>query len=674
MSKTKHTNALIHESSPYLLQHAHNPVHWLPWGEAALQKAKAENKLILISIGYSACHWCHVMEHESFEDEGVAEIMNQHYVCIKIDREERPDIDHIYMTAVQLISGQGGWPLNCITLPDQRPIYGGTYFRKEEWKKLLLTLAGYFQEKPADAEAYADKLMKGIHQAEKIVNIQQEQAFTKTDLHTIVEPWKRLLDFTDGGHNRAPKFPLPNNFLFFLRYAHLMKDEAITVSVRLTLEKMAYGGIYDQIGGGFARYSVDGHWLVPHFEKMLYDNAQLVSLYAEAYQCFKDPLYEQIIDQTIGFVHRELTNEYGGFYSALDADSEGVEGKFYTWKMEDLKNFFNEQELNILSAYYNVSTSGNWEEEHTNILHRRLDDGPVADSLGLSVEALQECMELINEKLFMIREQRIRPGLDDKTLTSWNALMIEALVKAYRVFDKAVYLEMAEKAALFLWNTLFVNGQLYRSYKNEKVSIPAFLDDYAFLIQAFTALYQATFEEHWLDKASTLTTIVLRDFSDAETEMFFYSSSTQLIARKHEVMDNVIPAANSAMANALFELGMITDTTEWKDRALKMLVNVQPAMAKYGSAYSNWAILLLNQVASLNEVVLTGDSLALRKALDKHYFPQKVLLGTKGEQSKLSLLKGKSVQENKIYICEQGACRLPVSTVAEALAQLSLLH
>jgi uncharacterized protein YyaL (SSP411 family) len=330
------SNRLKNQSSPYLLQHAENPVDWYPWGDEALAKARTENKLILVSIGYSACHWCHVMEHESFEDSEVAEIMNRHFVCIKIDREVRPDIDQIYMSAVQLMTGSGGWPLNCFCLPDQRPIYGGTYFRKNDWKSLLQNLADFWREKPDEAVAYAVRLTEGINQTEQLVPVKEDIVFTRKDLENIFIPWKRTFDLIDGGYNRAPKFPLPNNWQFMLRYAHLMKDDAAHAAVRITLQKMAFGGIYDQIGGGFARYSVDGKWHVPHFEKMLYDNAQLISLYSEAYQYTPDPIYRDIVYESLNFVERELTSAENGFYSALDADSEGVEGKFYTFTKDEI--------------------------------------------------------------------------------------------------------------------------------------------------------------------------------------------------------------------------------------------------------------------------------------------------------------------------------------------------
>ena len=381
-------NHLANSTSPYLLQHANNPVNWYPWSTEALQKAKRmKTSCSLVSIGYSACHWCHVMEHESFEDVQVAAVMNEYFVCIKVDREERPDVDQIYMSAVQLISGRGGWPLNCICLPDQRPIYAGTYFRKNDWTSLLFNLADYYKQKPEDALEYAVRLTEGIQKYESIDFIGQQPEYTKADLELIVNNWKKYFDKTEGGIGTAPKFPMPNNWQFLMRYAHLMKDEEIAGLTKLTLQKMAYGGIYDHLGGGFARYSVDGLWHVPHFEKMLYDNAQLIGLYAEAYTWQPDPLYRQIVAETIGFSARELLSPEGGFYSALDADSEGAEGKFYTFTKEEIQHILGD-EAELFCIYYHITDEGNWEEEQTNILFKRGIDCELAEALGLPVNEM----------------------------------------------------------------------------------------------------------------------------------------------------------------------------------------------------------------------------------------------------------------------------------------------
>ncbi|HEY5325987.1 MAG TPA: thioredoxin domain-containing protein, partial [Mucilaginibacter sp.] len=446
-------NHLANSTSPYLLQHANNPVNWHPWGTEALQKARDENKLILVSIGYSACHWCHVMEHESFEDEKVAAVMNEYFVCIKVDREERPDVDQIYMSAVQLMSGRGGWPLNCICLPDQRPIYGGTYFRKNDWTSLLFNLADFYKQKPAEAEEYAVRLTEGIQQYESVEFVKDQADYTKGDLEQIVSNWKKYFDKTEGGLGAAPKFPMPNNWQCLLRYAHLANDENVAGALKLTLRKMAFGGIYDHVGGGFARYAVDGHWHVPHFEKMLYDNAQLISLYAEAFTWNPDPLYKKVVEGIVTFSLRELTSPQYGFYSALDADSEGKEGKFYIFTKTEIDKILG-GDADLFCTYFHVTDDGNWEEEQSNVLFRKENDAELAAMLGLQVEVLLEKMETCRQKVFEARGLRIRPGLDNKILASWNGLMLKGLCDAYRAFNNADYLEIAIKNAGFILDNL----------------------------------------------------------------------------------------------------------------------------------------------------------------------------------------------------------------------------
>lgn len=670
------TNRLAKETSPYLLQHARNPVEWYPWADEALQKAKAENKLILVSIGYSACHWCHVMEHESFEDGQVAEIMNRHFVCIKIDREERPDIDQIYMNAVQLMTNQGGWPLNCFCLPDQRPIYGGTYFRKQDWVNLLLNLANFWNEKPEEATEYADKLTAGIQLSEQIVPVRESREYTREDLKAIVEPWKKLFDMDEGGYNRAPKFPLPNNWVFMLRYAHLADDNAARAGVLLTLQKMAFGGIYDHIGGGFSRYSVDGRWHVPHFEKMLYDNAQLVSLYAEAYQYNPDELYRQVVNETLAFVRRELTSPEGGFYSALDADSEGVEGKFYTFTREEIDEVLAE-DAPVFCRYYHVADDGNWEEEQTNILYRKSSDEEMAHRLHLGLDQLREKISGCRRKLFTYRAKRIRPGLDYKILASWNGMMLKAFSDAYRVFGRQEDLDMAITNANFILHNLSAGNRLERVYRPEGKKIKtqneaAFLDDYAFVIDGLIGLYEATFDERWLQHARDFAEHCLENFFDPVSDMFFYTSAQgeQLIARKQEIMDNVIPASNSVMAHNLLKLGHLFDQEALRDTALQMLRNVQPHIKTYGSGYSNWAALLLNEVFGMYEIAITGKEAEQKRAeLEKHYIPNKILLG--GAHGTLPLLRDKQQSETRIFVCENRTCQLPVYQINDALKQIS---
>lgn len=667
------SNRLKNQSSPYLLQHAENPVDWYPWSDEALEKAKVENKLILVSIGYSACHWCHVMEHESFEDPEVAEIMIRHFVCIKVDREVRPDIDQIYMSAVQLMTGSGGWPLNCFCLPDQRPIYGGTYFRKNDWKSLLENLANFWREKPDEAVAYAVRLTEGVNQTEQLMPVNGDIVFNKSDLEAIFNNWKRTFDLVDGGYNRAPKFPLPNNWQFMLRYAHLMQDDAAHVAVRITLQKMAFGGIYDQIGGGFARYSVDGKWHVPHFEKMLYDNAQLVSLYSEAYQYTPDPIYKNIVYQSLDFVERELTSVENGFYSALDADSEGVEGKFYTFTKDEIKAILKEDE-DLFCIYYQITDLGNWEEENTNILMRGMEDSELATQLGLSLDELSDKISKANKKLLAARSERTRPGLDNKILASWNGMMLKAYTDAYRVFGQPEFLAKAKRSADFIQSKLIDGNEIRRVYSSTNSSdewAGAFLDDYAFVIDGLIGLYEVSFDESILFKAKLLTDYSISEFYDTKSGMFFYTpnSAEQLIARKQEIMDNVIPSSNSVMANNLYKLGHFFEEQNYLDISLSMLRNVHPHIKSYGSAYSNWAILLLNNVFGLYEIAITGiNSEEKRREMEKYYIPNKILLG--GTSGTLPLLKHKFDAETKIYVCRNKTCLIPVKEAIDAFKQI----
>lgn len=444
----KYTNELIHETSPYLLQHAHNPVNWVPWSESVFEQAKAENKLVLISVGYSACHWCHVMEHESFEDEEVAALMNKFFINVKVDREERPDVDQVYMTAVQLMTQQGGWPLNCFTTPDGRPIHGGTYFPKDQWMHILRSLQYTFTNEPGKVEEYAKNVHEGVVASELIDAPQKMEDFSETKLTELVQRWSRSFDRQEGGNSRAPKFPLPSNLEFLLDYGIRTDHESVLKHVELTLDKMAMGGIYDQIGGGFARYSVDMLWKVPHFEKMLYDNGQLLNVYSKAYRALKKPLYKRIVDQTIMWLEREMMDGSGAFYSALDADSEGVEGKFYVWKEDELEEVLG-ADFAWVKDFYEVNQRGYWEEENY-ILLRTKSDMEFARSQGWSSEEFEQKIKVVNQQLLDHRSHRIRPGLDDKCLTSWNAMTIKGLCEAYKVFGEEEYLLLALKSARWI--------------------------------------------------------------------------------------------------------------------------------------------------------------------------------------------------------------------------------
>ena len=667
--KHKYTNSLVNETSPYLLQHAHNPVDWYPWNEATLAKAQDEDKLLLISIGYSACHWCHVMEHESFEDEEVAKIMNDNFICIKVDREERPDIDQIYMTAVQLMSQRGGWPLNCVALPDGRPFWGGTYFRKNDWLKQIAGLANAYQNDRSKVLEFAEKLSNGIKQVEMVVRNPKQEEFVWEDVNNMVSTWSERFDNTEGGSNGAPKFPMPNSYNFLLRYAHLSNNKEVLEHIELTLNKIAFGGIYDQIGGGFSRYSTDRLWKVPHFEKMLYDNGQLVSLYSEGYLKFKNPLYKEIVFESLEFVERELLDETGAFYSALDADSEEEEGKFYVWNETELKLLIRE-DFDIFKDYYNINNKGLW--EHGNyILLRRETKQKIAKKHKISVADLETKIASWKKILMKERDKRIRPGLDDKSLTSWNALMLKGYIDAYITFGEKHHLDIALKNANFVANIqLQSDGKLWHSYKDKRSTINAYLEDYSITISAFISLYQATFNEKWLNLSEQMMQYAITHFYDKKSGMFFFTSDLdpQLVARKMEINDNVIPASNSVMANALYDLGIILDKEEYKKMSRTMLNNVREEMSSYGSGYANYANLMLKIIHPYYEVVVVGKD-AHEKSLEinKEYKPNKLFIGSFGK-SKMSLLEEKFVEgQTMIYVCENKVCQMPTNKVIQAI-------
>ena len=667
--KHKYTNSLVNETSPYLLQHAHNPVNWYPWNEASLAKAQKEDKLLLISIGYSACHWCHVMEHESFEDEEVAKIMNDNFICIKVDREERPDVDQIYMTAVQLMSQRGGWPLNCIALPDGKPFWGGTYFRKNDWKRQITGLANAYQNDRVKVLEFAEKLANGIKQVEMVVKNPKQEEFVWQDVNNMVSPWSERFDNTEGGSNGAPKFPMPNAYNFLLRYAHLSNNKEVLEHIELTLNKIAFGGIYDQIGGGFARYSTDRLWKVPHFEKMLYDNGQLVSLYSEGYLKFKKTLYKEIVFESLEFVERELLDETGAFYSALDADSEGEEGKFYVWNETELKLFIRE-DFDIFKDYYNINNKGLWEHGDYILLKEKTKQ-EIARKYKISVADLDTKIASWKKILMKERDKRIRPGLDDKSLTSWNALMLKGYIDAYITFGEKHHLDIALKNANFIVNRqLQSDGKLWHSYKNGRSTINAYLEDYSITISAFISLYGATFNEKWLNLSEQMMQYAITHFYDKESGMFFFTSDLDppLVARKMEINDNVIPASNSVMANALYDLGIILDKEEYKKMSRTMLNNVKEEMSSYGSGYANYANLMLKIIHPYYEVVVVGKD-AHEKSLEinKEYKPNKLFIGSFGK-SKMPLLEGKFVEgQTMIYVCENKVCQMPTNKIIQAI-------
>ncbi|WP_296317366.1 thioredoxin domain-containing protein [Winogradskyella sp. UBA3174] len=671
------SNDLINETSPYLLQHAYNPVDWKAWNNESLKLAKEQNKLIVISVGYSACHWCHVMEEESFENDSVAKLMNENFINIKVDREERPDIDQIYMNAVQLMTGSGGWPLNCITLPDGRPVFGGTYFTKEQWTKILIDMSSLYENNPDKVVAYAEKLTEGINSSGLIEINTEKLPFKKEQIKRIVNDFKKVLDFKNGGQKRAPKFPMPSNLNFLLRYSFQNDDKDLQEFVITSLTKMANGGIYDQIGGGFSRYSVDERWHVPHFEKMLYDNAQLVSLYSKAFQLTKNESFKTVVEETLAFVEDEFEQEEGAFYSSLDADSKNSqdeleEGIYYVWTKDQLKSLLVE-EFNLFKSYYNINSIGKWEKDHY-ILYKTKTDKAFSDANSMTLKELQAKVKSWKSKLHKERSLRDRPRTDDKILTSWNALMLKAYVDAYRVFGEESYLDKAIKNAEFIKeHQIKEDNSLFHNYKDGKSTIEGFSEDYAHTISAYLELYQATFNEKWLKIANDLLEYTIAHFLNKETSMFFFTSvnATNLIARKSEVLDNVIASSNSVLAESLFKLGHYYSNKTYLEMSKQMLSNVNADIEKSPTAYSNWLKLYLNYSNPYYEVAISGSEAQTKlKELDKFYMPN-ILISASTKESSLPLLENKYIEnETYIYVCINGTCKLPVTSSSKAREQV----
>ena len=676
-----YTNDLINETSPYLLQHAHNPVDWKPWSEETLALAKKENKLILVSIGYSSCHWCHVMEHESFEDTLVARLMNDNFINIKVDREERPDVDNVYMTAVELITGRGGgWPLNAIALPDGRPIWGGTYFPKEDWTNALEQVSTAFKETPNALVEFADKLASGIKTRDIVTPNPNKPKFEDELILSSLTTWSTYWDTQEGGIDRAPKFMMPNNYQFLLRYGHQAQDSTVLDYVHTTLEKIAYGGVNDHIGGGFSRYSTDKKWHIPHFEKMLYDNAQLVSLYSDAYLLSKKELYKETVYQTLDYVAREMTTDEGGFYSALDADSntpegELEEGAYYVWTEAALKIIL-EEDFELFTAYYNINDFGKWEKDNY-VLIRQDSDVDFIKEHGISLADFKDKQAQWKDVLLRFRESnKEKPRLDDKVLTGWNGLMTKGYVDAYRVFNEQKFLDAALKNATFIVDHMIrKDGGLNRNYKNGKSTINGYLEDYASTIDAFIALFEVTADSVWLARAKQLTDYTFAHFQDKTNSMFFFTSDedTGLISRNVAYVDKVIPASNSMMAKNIFTLSHYYLDKSYTQTAATMLNNMQPEIDRSPTSFSNWLDLYLNYTQPYYEIVIVGkNAKEVLTELNTFYLPNKLIAASTSESTQ-EIFEGRYLKdETLIYVCVNNACKLPVRTVEEALKLIEL--
>ena len=678
-------NRLANETSPYLLQHKDNPVEWYPWGEEALKRAREEDKPILLSVGYSACHWCHVMERESFEDEATARIMNEHFVSIKVDREERPDIDSIYMSAVQALTRGGGWPMTVFLTPDGAPFYGGTYFPPvpsrgmPSFQQVLLSLADAYENR-------RDEVSRSAESVREYLQTTTGAALPKTAvgaelLDKAAESLMSELDRRFGGFGGAPKFPQAMNLEVLLRHHHRTGDRAALSGVEDTLRAMANGGIYDQLGGGFARYSVDQYWLVPHFEKMLYDNALLSRIYLEAYQATGEEFYKRIAEETLDYVVRDMTSPEGGFYSAEDADSEGEEGKFYVWTPEEIRGVLNAEEATIAERYWDVTARGNFEGK--NILYVPRPPEAVASEFGISPEELWERIREIRSKLFAAREHRVRPGRDEKILAAWNGLMLRSFALAARVLKREDYREVAERNAAFLLDELRVDGRLRRSYKDGQARFNGYLEDHAMVADGLVTLYEATFQTRWLVEAASLADAVLDLFWDEGSELFYDTPADheELVTRPRDVYDSAAPSGTSVATDVLLRLSLLLDRDDYRARAEAVLDSLSGGMERLPGAFGRLLAALDFHLSRAREVVIVGDlaspdTQALVDVVYDSYLPNKVVAGRDPEDEEAAafvpLLADRPTRDGRptAYVCEGYACKNPTTDPEELAGQL----
>jgi hypothetical protein len=667
-------NRLGQETSPYLLQHAHNPVDWYAWKPEAFERAQTENKPILVSIGYSTCHWCHVMERESFENEDIAAFMNDRFVCIKVDREERPDVDAIYMDACQILTGGGGWPLNCFLTPEGKPFYAGTYFpprpahNRPSWLQLLQFLANIWETKPDEAEGQADRLIAHIQRNDNIFVSHPAAGVGGTSAELLYSRVRPQFDAQYGGFGGAPKFPSTMAIQFLLNYHHYSGEKEALNHALFSLDSMICGGIYDQLGGGFARYATDREWLVPHFEKMLYDNALLVRVLADAWKITGKVLYKEAIEETLEYIGREMTHPEGGFFAAQDADSEGVEGKFFVWDKSEIESILG-SEADLFCSFYGVSAEGNWEEK--NILWRPVAAETFALEIRQEVAWLKNRLLAARKKLFDSRENRVHPGLDDKVILGWNALMITAYVAAYTALGHDSYKTAAVRNLEFLFMTLAppepVAGAGLHVWKDGRAQYPAFLDDYAFFIAALIDVYEISFEDKYLVAAIKYTEYVLSYFQDAETGLFFMTESGQqdIIMRKKDLYDNATPSGNSTMALNFQRLGLIADRPDWREKARNMTGAVRESVEKYPLSFERWASAMLFETYPAVEIAVVGHNAEKKAlALQQVFLPNKVVAAASGPTASWPLLAGKEGAEDAlIYVCRDYACQQPVTTL-----------
>ena len=665
----EHTNALINSTSPYLLQHAHNPVNWQEWSKEALDQAKKEDKPIIVSIGYSSCHWCHVMEKESFEDTAVANVMNRYFVNIKVDREERPDVDQVYMDAIQSMGLQGGWPLNVFLTPDQKPFYGGTYFPKQGWVNLLASVSEAFEKNRAKIDESADAFTKELQakESEKYTLEGTNYKLTREEVTSTFDSLAKKFDPIDGGIKKSPKFPMPSVWQFLATHAQQTGNKNALNHLEFTLVKIADGGIYDHIGGGFARYSTDEEWHVPHFEKMLYDNGQLLSLYANGFKLTGNPKFKSTILETVEWLKREMLDESGGFYSALDADSEGEEGKFYVWSSDEITKLTGSDDV-IIKEYYDIQPDGNWEDK--NVLRVVKNEAELIKKYNLSSEAFNQSIRTFKQAALAERDKRIRPGLDNKIIAGWNGLTLSGLVESYQALQDSAILELANENAQFL-KSLVKDGKLFRFPDKD---LEGFMEDYAAVIQGFIKYYETTLDRSFLELAQTLTARVENSFYDESENLYYFSSNENaaLIARRKELFDNVIPSSNSIMAWNLVHLGTHLYNDEMIQKGQSILAQVKELIVREPEYMSNWGILSMELSTSFAEVIIVGPKAnEFANELNKKYIPNKIISATTSESDLPPFeLKNAINGETTIYVCYNKSCKRPVTSVEAVLAQI----
>ncbi|MCF8331100.1 MAG: thioredoxin domain-containing protein [Bacteroidales bacterium] len=668
-------NELAHSKSPYLLQHANNPVNWKPWSDDIFELAKRENKMIFISIGYAACHWCHVMEKESFTNNDIAGLINKHFIPVKIDREERPDVDQIYMNAVQIMTGQGGWPLSCFALPDGTPFFGGTYFPPKEFEGILQSLvATWLKESHRILEA-ARQVKEGlvktdIIKGDVINNNKPDDAY----LHEFINSWEFQFDSYWGGNSGSPKFPLPASLSFLLNYGMRYKASNITEHVRLTLERMIQGGIHDHIGGGFARYATDKKWRVPHFEKMLYDNGQILNLLADFYKFEPSEIIEEAITNTAGFLKQNMLAENHGFYSSWDADSEGEEGKFYVWTIDEIRNHLG-QNADLFIEYYNIQKAGNW-ENGKNILYTETPLAAVCKNHNINPTEGKKIIKDALQTLKQVRSNRVKPALDNKQLASWNAMAIEGLLNSFQALNKNEWLTIAQNAGDFLIkHAISENGSIIRNCRKDEHAIPGLLEEYAFTIRTMVKLFETTADDKWLKTTKKLLSYTRKNFKDPDSAMFFQAEkqNTPLGMRKMEIMDNVIPSANSVMAQNLYLFSVLDETPDYQEQSLQMLRNMKSKIQHKGPFFSNWMQLWLWFVNPPFEIVVSGTQARLKAEKLQQYYLPALLLVWKNHESDLPVFKNRyAPDETRIFICRNNICQKPLTIVGDVLESMGI--